>query len=80
MGGDFFNVTALSPTQAAIFLCDVAGHGVRSALIAAMIRALVEELHPWADDPGAFMTKLNEELGNILKHTGTPVMTTAVYL
>lgn len=80
VGGDFFNVTALSPTQAAIFLCDVAGHGVRSALIAAMIRALVEELHPWADDPGAFMTKLNEELGNILKHTGTPVMTTAVYL
>lgn len=80
VGGDFFNVTALSDTQAAVFLCDVAGHGVRSALVTTMVRALVEELQPLAANPGAFMTKLNAELGTILKHTGTPVMTTAVYL
>lgn len=80
VGGDFFNVVALSDTQAAVFLCDVAGHGVRSALVTAMVRALVEELRDRAGDPGAFMTKLNAELGAILKHTGTPVMTTAFYL
>ena len=77
VGGDFFSVGALSDTEASVFLCDVAGHGVRSALVTAMIRALVEELKPLASDPGEFMTKLNAELGAILKHTGTPVLTTA---
>lgn len=79
VGGDFFSVSALSDTEAAVFLCDVAGHGVRSALVTAMIRALVEELRSHASDPGKFMTKLNSELGTILKHAGTPVLTTAFY-
>lgn len=80
VGGDFFTVSALSDTEAAVFICDVAGHGVRSALVTAMIRALVEELKPIAHDPGEFLTKLNSDLCAILKHTGTPVLTTAFYL
>jgi sigma-B regulation protein RsbU (phosphoserine phosphatase) len=80
VGGDFFMVSALSATEAAVFICDVAGHGVRSSLVTAMIRALVEELKPVASDPGQFMTKLNRDLYAILKHTGTPLLTTAFYL
>jgi sigma-B regulation protein RsbU (phosphoserine phosphatase) len=80
VGGDFFNVTALSDTEAAVFICDVAGHDVRSALVTAMIRALLEELRPLAHDPGHFLTKLNQDLGAILNHAGTPVLTTAFYL
>ncbi len=79
VGGDFFAISALSETQAGVFLCDVAGHGVRSALITAMIRALVEELKPLASNPGDFLTKLNSDLCAILRHTGTPVLTTAFY-
>jgi sigma-B regulation protein RsbU (phosphoserine phosphatase) len=80
VGGDFFTVSALSDTQAGVFLCDVAGHGVRSALVTAMIRALVEELKPLAMQPGEFLTKLNRELFTLLKHSGTPLLTTAFYL
>jgi len=80
VGGDFFNVNGLSDTEATVFICDVAGHGVRSALVTAMIRALLEELRPLAADPGQFLTKLNKDLGAILKHAGTPVLTTAFYL
>jgi len=80
VGGDFFTISALSDAQAGVFLCDVAGHGVRSALITAMIRALVEELRPISGNPGDFLTKLNRDLCEILKHTGTPLLTTAVYL
>jgi sigma-B regulation protein RsbU (phosphoserine phosphatase) len=80
VGGDFFTVSALSETLAGVFLCDVAGHGVRSALVTAMIRALVEELKPAAADPGQFLTKLNNDLCAILKHAGTPLLTTAFYL
>jgi phosphoserine phosphatase RsbU/P len=37
-------------------------------------------LKPSADDPGLFLTKLNRDLHAILKHTGTPLLTTAFYL
>jgi sigma-B regulation protein RsbU (phosphoserine phosphatase) len=80
VGGDFFTVSALSDSEVAVFICDVAGHGVRSALVTAMVRALVEELKPLADDPGQFLTKLNFDLYAILKHAGTPLLTTAFYL
>ena len=77
VGGDFFAVSALSDHEAAVFICDVAGHSVRSALVTAMIRALVEELKPVATEPGQFLTRLNSDLHAILKHTGSPMLTTA---
>ncbi len=80
VGGDFFAVSALSETEAGIFICDVAGHNVRSALVTAMIRALVEELKPFADEPGLFLTKLNSDLHAILRHAEASLMTTAFYL
>jgi sigma-B regulation protein RsbU (phosphoserine phosphatase) len=80
VGGDYFNVLALSDSQAGVFICDVMGHGVRSALVAAMVRALVEELKPLGDDPGRLLTQLNRDLCTILKHTGSPTLTTAFYL
>jgi sigma-B regulation protein RsbU (phosphoserine phosphatase) len=80
VGGDFFTLSALSNEEASVFICDVAGHGVRSALVTAMIRALLEELKPLANDPGKFLTKLNSDLHAILRHAGTPLLTTAFYL
>ena len=80
VGGDFFNVLALSETQAGLFLCDVMGHGVRSALVTAMVRGLVEELRPIALDPGQLLTRINSDLRAILQQTGSPLFTTAFYL
>jgi sigma-B regulation protein RsbU (phosphoserine phosphatase) len=80
VSGDFFAVSALSDTEVGVFICDVAGHGVRSALVTAMVRALVEELKPAAGDPGQFLRQLNRELHAILKHAGTLLLTTAFYL
>ncbi len=79
VGGDFFSVFAISETEAGLFLCDVAGHGVQAALVTGIIRALLEELKTCASDPGAFLTTLNRELCAILKHTSSPLLTTAVY-
>ena len=80
VSGDFFNISALSDTEAGVFICDVAGHGTRAALVTAMIRALVEELKPLAREPGNFLRKLNSDLYSILKSTGSPMLTTAFYL
>jgi sigma-B regulation protein RsbU (phosphoserine phosphatase) len=80
VSGDFFSVSALSDNEASMFICDVTGHGVRAALVTAMIRALAEELKPLARDPGMFLRKLNSDLCSILKSTGSPMLTTAFYL
>ena len=79
VSGDFFSITPISDTEVGVFICDVTGHGVRAALVTAMVRALAEELKPQARDPGAFLRKLNFDLCCILKNTGSPMLTTAFY-
>jgi PAS domain S-box-containing protein len=79
VSGDFFSISAISDTEVGVFICDVTGHGVRAALVTAMIRALSEELKPLARDPGNFLRKLNDDLCSILKNTGSPMLTTGFY-
>ena len=80
LGGDFFHITALSETCAGVFICDVMGHGVRSALVTAMIRALVSEKTASAANPGAFLTEINRHLHGILEQAQTPMFASALYL
>lgn len=80
LGGDFLDVLALSDTEGGVFICDVMGHGVRAALVTAILRGLVEELKPAGHDPARFLTELNRSLYAILHQTATPVFATALYL
>ena len=79
LGGDFFHIARLSDDAAGICVCDVMGHGVRAALITAMLRALIETHAAEAADPGRFLTELNSEFTRILKQTGTLVFATVLY-
>ncbi|HEV7406422.1 MAG TPA: fused response regulator/phosphatase [Chthoniobacteraceae bacterium] len=80
LGGDFFDVFAVSESAAAVLICDVMGHGVRAALVTAILRGLLEEVKPLAHEPGSFLHQLNQGLHSILKQTGTPLFATAFYL
>lgn len=80
LGGDFFNVQNLSDTAAGVLICDVMGHGVRSALVTAMLRALVGDLEMHVHDPGNFLLEMNRRLAAILKQIEEPLYATAVYL
>lgn len=80
LGGDFFDILRLSDHQAGVFICDVMGHGVRAALVTAIIRGLVEEMGAAASDPGKFLTEVNRSLCSILHQTVTPLFATAFYL
>jgi sigma-B regulation protein RsbU (phosphoserine phosphatase) len=80
VGGDFFDVLQLSESAAGVIICDVMGKGVQAALVTAMLRALLEELGPLADDPGRFLTGVNHGLHNGLKQMPTPMFATAFYL
>jgi len=73
-------VLILSETRVGVFICDVMGHGVRSALVTAVTRGLIEELLPAAINPGQFLSALNKSLLAILKRTRTPMFASAFFL
>ncbi len=79
LGGDFFDVLSVSDTEAGVFVCDVVGHGLRAALVTAIIRGLVEDLAPVAGEPGRFLTELNRSLAAVFTRSDDPVFASAVY-
>ena len=80
VGGDFFEIFAVSENRVGVFLSDVMGHGVRSALVVATIRGLIEELGPERHDPSAFLSHMNRDLTRIIKHHGHVTFASAFYM
>jgi sigma-B regulation protein RsbU (phosphoserine phosphatase) len=80
VGGDFFTINQISDTQAGVLICDVMGHGVHAALVTAVQRVLVEEIHGMASDPGAFLGELNRRLHHFFEPLSTSMFVTAFYL
>lgn len=69
LSGDFLDVFAVDANRWVFYLADVAGHGVPSALVSAMVRTLVErtvaearERDPRLLSPARFLAELNTVL------------------
>ena len=80
VSGDFFSVFPIGDKAAGVLICDVMGHGVRSALVTGMIRGLVDEHSELAADPGQLLTRLNRALTVIFKQAGTTMFATCFYV
>jgi len=80
VGGDFVHVIPLSNQATGIFIADVMGHGVRSALVTGMLRALVGEIGSTGAEPGRLLTETNRALTAILRPSGDMMFATAFYL
>ena len=79
MAGDFYQVFPLKGNQVGIFMCDVMGHGVRSALIVSMLRGLMVKERESAASPEWYLYGLNQGLVSILKRAGVTMFATAFY-
>ncbi|MEI6788087.1 MAG: SpoIIE family protein phosphatase [bacterium] len=80
LGGDFFHILPISDHQAGLFVCDVMGHGMRAALITAIIRSMMEELKPLATNPGQFLSRMNREFMTILRDAQEFIFVSASYV
>jgi len=80
VSGDFFEVLKLSDTSAGVFICDVMGHGVRAALVASTVSALLGQLRDYLGDPGGLLFRLNRELRSTLEYSEVPLFASAFYL
>jgi len=79
LAGDFFEIIPVNEHAVGILICDVMGHGVRSALVVAMLRGLLEKQRVSACDPSLFLRGLNDGLCAILERAGVTMFATAYY-
>ncbi len=79
LAGDFFEVMKVSEDAYGVLICDVMGHGVRAALIVAMLRGLLEKQRSQTAEPGVFLQGLNDGLAAILERAGTTMFATAFF-
>ncbi len=80
VGGDFFDVLDISDTSAGVFICDVMGHGVRAAMVAATVRAVVGELRSSWSHPAELLLHVNRALRATLQNAGIPLFASAFYM
>ena len=80
LAGDFFEVLELGEEQVGLLICDVMGHGVRSALVASLLRGLISQSMAMGSKPDAFLTALNTGLVNFLQKAGVTMFATAFYV
>src|ERR1700726_2658054 len=80
VSGDFFEVLKLSDTSVGVFICDVMGHGVRAALVASTVSALVGQLRDYLGNPGEFLARLNRALRSTLEYSEDGLFASAFYL
>ena len=77
VGGDFFDLLAVSGSQVLVFVADVMGHGARAALVVATIRGLLEQIAKETQAPGEFMTRLNTAYSKIFSSASELMFATA---
>ena len=80
VSGDFFDVLDIADDKAGLFICDVMGHGVRAALVAAIVRSVVNEMRPLWTRPGELLVAINRALLGAFKHSDITLFASAFCL
>jgi sigma-B regulation protein RsbU (phosphoserine phosphatase) len=79
-GGDYYDVIALAPGRYLLLIGDVAGHGIRGALVTGILKAVIypeyiRSIIGKHFSPGAFLAWLNERLNFELRKTSGLLVT-----
>jgi len=62
VGGDFYRVIRTSQNTYALFLADIAGHGVSAAMYILSVKSCFEKFQDYLDRPADMLAKMNDEL------------------
>jgi sigma-B regulation protein RsbU (phosphoserine phosphatase) len=80
ISGDLCSIHKLSETEAGMLICDVMGHGVRAALITAIVHTMIGDLTHKNLSPGEFFSEMNRQLRPIFKSQDAFIFVTSTYL
>jgi sigma-B regulation protein RsbU (phosphoserine phosphatase) len=79
-GGDYYDVISLTPSRYLLLIGDVAGHGVRAAMITSILKAVIFPEYVRAAlnkdfSPGAFLSWLNSRMNFELRAASDLIIT-----
>lgn len=80
VGGDFYDVTQIDENRVGVFIADVMGHGLRSALITSVLRTLLESLASQTGSAGQLMRSVNERFYDLMPQSAAQIFATAFYV
>ena len=80
VAGDCFEVFPVGQSGVGMLICDVMGHGVRAALIASMLRGLMEQVSSLADTPALLLSSLNRQMFRIFSKANITMFASACYV
>jgi phosphoserine phosphatase RsbU/P len=80
VSGDFFDVLDIADDKAGLFICDVMGHGVRAALVAAIVRSVVSEMRPLWTKPGELLVAINRAMLGAFRNSDITLFASAFYV
>lgn len=80
VGGDFFDLVDCGNGRVGVLIADVMGHGARSALVTAILRALVQNHRDLMQQPDIFLSTLNTHLHELIERSGQMLFVSAFYM
>jgi len=79
LAGDFFHILPIDEHRFGLFICDVMGHGVKSALVTVVLRGLLEEKRNDLTDPASLFDRINRVIHSFAEDPDFPRFVTAAY-
>ncbi len=79
LSGDYFSIIKTEQGHAHLLLADVMGHGVRAAMVTAMLQIGIQQLEAYNHRPADLMAQLNQMLHPMIEASGQSLFATAVY-
>lgn len=79
IGGDFYDIISVEPNKTVIFIADVSGHGIASALITAMLKSSLRSHAHHHHGVEALMSNINEDLSSYVQTSHYVTAILAVY-
>ncbi|NBB79253.1 MAG: SpoIIE family protein phosphatase [Verrucomicrobia bacterium] len=76
LSGDLIIAEPIDPDNWALLICDVMGHGIRSALVTGILRGFYDEHKAAVVDPASFVRRLNAHYNSLLKGLDVTLFTT----
>lgn len=80
IGGDLFDMMILDENHAGLFICDVMGHGVASALVMTVLKNIFQTHASKFRDPHAFLNIANKDFYHLFDRTDSEIFATAFYV
>jgi len=80
VSGDLCSIHKLSDAEAGLLICDVMGHGVRAALVTAIVHTMIGDLTGRIFSPGELLSEMNRQLRPIFQSQDAFIFVTASYI